>query len=33
MEMFNGIGKVTALDEIILSAISLDPHKLIETCR
>jgi len=32
MEMFNGIGKVTALDEIILSAVSLDPHKLIETC-
>lgn len=32
MEMFNGIGKVTALDEIVLSAFSLDPHKLIETC-
>eukprot|EP00111_Clytia_hemisphaerica_P017804 TCONS_00052656-protein len=32
MEQFNGIGKVTKLDEIILSILSYDMHKVIEKC-
>jgi len=30
--MFNGIGKVTKLDEIFLSIMSYDIHKVIEKC-
>lgn len=32
MESFNGIGKVTKLDEIFLSIMSYDIHKVIEKC-
>lgn len=32
MEMYNGIGKVTPLDEIFLSIMAFDIHKVIEKC-
>lgn len=32
MELFNGIGKVTKLDEIFLSILSYDVHKVVEKC-
>lgn len=31
--MYNGIGKVTPLDEIFLSIMAFDIHKVIEKCR